>query len=129
MRASIQENPRLKAAAEELRKAGGQVNEAVATALKGMEESAIFRHSRAAINKAGKAAYEASEPIRQTEVYKTVAAEITEALDDAATNTMHGGYIAREDRLRRRQARLAKVAKANQGLAVRGKKKVDEDPE
>lgn len=41
--ASIKENPRLAAAANELRKAGISINDAVGTALKGMEETAFVR--------------------------------------------------------------------------------------
>lgn len=59
-----------------------------------------------------------SEPLRSTDAYKAVAAEITEALDDAATNVQHGGYIEKEDRRRRREARLEKAGKAG-GLAAR----------
>lgn len=47
--ASIKENPRLAAAAEELRKAGLTVNDAVSTAMKGMEENALIRGSREAV--------------------------------------------------------------------------------
>lgn len=44
--ASIKENPKLAAAAEELRKAGIGLNDAVAHALKGMEETAFVRTVR-----------------------------------------------------------------------------------
>ena len=40
---SIKENPKLRAAAEELRKAGVQVGDAVTEALKSMEESEVMR--------------------------------------------------------------------------------------
>ena len=40
---SIKENPKLRAAAEELRKAGVQVGDAVSEALKSMEESEVMR--------------------------------------------------------------------------------------
>ena len=40
---SIKENPRLRAAAEELKKAGVKVGDAVAEALKTMEESELMR--------------------------------------------------------------------------------------
>lgn len=153
--ASIKENPRLQAAAEELRKAGLTVNDAVSHALKGMEENAIIRGSREAVSRTlppfpfrsppnkyslcsppqiykagaavGSAAMTASEPLRSTEAYKAVAAEITEALDDAASNVQHGGYVEKEDRRRRREARLAKAGRAT-GFGAR-KVKVEEDPE
>ena len=43
---SIKENPRLRAAAEELKKAGVKVGDAVSEALKTMEESEIMRAVR-----------------------------------------------------------------------------------
>ena len=43
---SIKENPRLRAAAEELRKTGVKVGDAVAEALKTMEESDLMRAVR-----------------------------------------------------------------------------------
>ena len=43
---SIKENPKLRAAAEELRKAGVQVGDAVSEALKSMEESEVMRAVR-----------------------------------------------------------------------------------
>lgn len=60
----------------------------------------------------------ASAPVRNTEAYKAVASEITEALENAATNTQHGGYVDKERRRRRRQARLEKVGRT-QGMAAR----------
>ena len=47
---SIKENPKLRAAAEELRKAGVQVGDAVSEALKSMEESEVMRAVRLWIN-------------------------------------------------------------------------------
>jgi hypothetical protein len=41
--ASIKENPRLKAAADDLRKSGAKVGDAVQEALKSMEESEFMR--------------------------------------------------------------------------------------
>ena len=43
MTSSIKENPRLRAAAEELRKTGVKVGDAVGEALKSMEESELMR--------------------------------------------------------------------------------------
>lgn len=70
----------------------------------------------------------ASEPIRNTEAYKAVASEITEALENAATNTQHGGYIDKEIRRRRRLQRLEKAGKGStQGMAARTRVKVEEN--
>ncbi len=43
---SIKENPRLRAAAEELKKTGVKVGDAVSEALKSMEESEVMRAVR-----------------------------------------------------------------------------------
>lgn len=75
----------------------------------------------------GSAAYSASAPVRDTEAYKAVASEITELLENAAMDTLHGGYVNKEARRRRRQARLEKIGKTD-GFAAR-KIKVEEDPE
>ncbi|GAA5990084.1 hypothetical protein JCM10908_005815 [Rhodotorula pacifica] len=127
--ASIKENPRLAAAAEELRKAGIGLNDAVSHALKGMEETAFVRTLSKSAKAVGTAAYSASAPIRDTEAYRAVAAEITDLLENATNDVQHGGYIDREARRRRREARLAKIGKSKEaGMAAR-RLKVDEDPE
>lgn len=46
MTSSIKENPRLRAAAEELKKTGVKVGDAVSEALKTMEESEVMRAVR-----------------------------------------------------------------------------------
>ncbi|GAA5958941.1 hypothetical protein JCM3765_000779 [Sporobolomyces pararoseus] len=125
--ASIKENPRLAAAANELRKAGISINDAVGTALKGMEETAFVRTLSKASRAVGDAAYTASAPVRDTEAYKAVAAEITDLLENAANDVQHGGYIDREARRKRRATRLAKIGK-EKGMAQR-RLKVEEDTE
>jgi len=136
----------LAAAANELKRAGISINDAVGTALKGMEETAFVRtvsrqsHSThrsgkslmvsiSQLSKAsravGDAAFTASAPVRDTEAYKAVASEITELLENAANDVQHGGYIDREARRKRRAARLAKIGKET-GMAQR-RLKVDED--
>ncbi|BGP41550.1 protein translocase subunit [Rhodotorula kratochvilovae] len=127
--ASIKENPKLAAAAEELRKAGIGLNDAVAHALKGMEETAFVRTLSKSARAVGDVALTASAPIRDTDAYKAVASEITELLENAAYDTHHGGYIDREARRRRREARLAKIGRSNEaGMAAR-RVKVEENPE
>lgn len=71
------------------------------------------------INKAGQVVYDASEPIRQTESYKMVAASVSEALEDVGSNTRYGGFIEKEARRRRREARLAKLGKDGFAKRVR----------
>ncbi|GAA5904171.1 hypothetical protein JCM6882_003967 [Rhodosporidiobolus microsporus] len=128
--ASIKENPKLAAAAAELHKAGVGLNDAVSHALKGMEETAFVRTLSKSARAVGGAAYAASAPVRETEAYKAVAAEITDLLENASMDTMHGGYVDKEARRRRRQARLEKIGKSEDGgFAARQRIKVEEDPE
>lgn len=75
----------------------------------------------------GSAAYSASAPVRETEAYKAVASEITELLENAANDVQHGGYVDKEARRRRRQARLEKIGKSEAGGFAARKIKVEED--
>lgn len=119
MTASIQENPRLRKAAEDLIRQGGKVNDAIAEAV---TESHIYR----GLSKGAARAYAASEPIRQTELYKAVA----HSVDDVLKDVKYGGFVDKEARRKRRQIRLAQIGK-DQGMAKQKRKqlKVEEDPE
>lgn len=70
--------------------------------------------------------YDASEPIRQTETYKVVSASVSEVLEDVGSNTRYGGFIEKEARRRRREARLKKLGR--DGMAKRPPK-MAENPE
>ncbi|EPQ56376.1 TIM44 subunit of mitochondria import inner membrane translocase [Gloeophyllum trabeum ATCC 11539] len=120
---SIKENPRLRAAAEELRKAGVKVGDAVSEALKTMEESEIMRAISRASSAVSDSVASATEPIRKTAAYKTLAETLTDALDDSFS-AKHAGFEEKEARRRRRQARLAKAGKEG-----RMGKRVQADPE
>ncbi|KAI0091738.1 mitochondria import inner membrane translocase TIM44 subunit [Irpex rosettiformis] len=123
---SIKENPRLRAAAEEMHKAGVKVGDAVSEALKSMEESelmrAISRASAAVSNTVGKA----TEPIRNTEAYKTFAETIVDAFDDSGS-AKHAGFEEKEARRNRRAARLAKAGKDSMGRG--GSRVIKSNPE
>ncbi|GJJ11255.1 hypothetical protein Clacol_005487 [Clathrus columnatus] len=123
---SIKENPRLRAAAEELRKGGMKVSDAVSEALKSMEESDLMRHISKASAAVSSAVGTATEPIRNTAAYKELRETVLDALDDSGT-ARHAGFEEKEARRARRQARLAKAGKKG-GLASRAKR-VDENPE
>ncbi|KAH7105845.1 import inner membrane translocase subunit tim44 [Auriculariales sp. MPI-PUGE-AT-0066] len=126
---SIKENPRLRAAAEELKKQGVKVSDAVGDALKSMEESDLARAISKASSAVASAVSQTTEPIRKTEAYKAFAETIIDALDDSGS-AKHAGYEEKEARRARRQARLAKLGK-QQGFAAaaRARQKVDENPE
>ncbi|KAJ3538161.1 hypothetical protein NMY22_g5281 [Coprinellus aureogranulatus] len=105
---SIKENPRLRAAAEELRKTGVKVGDAVGEALRTMEESEVMRAISRASTAISSTIEKSTEPIRKTEAYKTLAETLTEALDDSGS-AKHAGFEEKEARRLRRQKRLAKA--------------------
>ncbi|TFY83168.1 hypothetical protein EWM64_g858 [Hericium alpestre] len=107
---SIKENPRLRAAAEELRKTGVKVGDAVSEALKSMEESELARAISRASASISSTIASTTEPIRNTAAYKTLSETLIDALDDSGT-AKHAGFEDKEARRKRRQARLAKAGK------------------
>ncbi|EJD07340.1 import inner membrane translocase subunit tim44 [Fomitiporia mediterranea MF3/22] len=116
---SIKENPRLRAAAEELRKQGVKVGDAVSEALKSMEESDIMRAIGRASSAVSSKIASTTEPIRNTEAYKALADTVMDALDDSGS-AKHAGYEEKEARRQRRAARLAKAGKKG-GIAARNR--------
>ncbi|KAF9518018.1 hypothetical protein BS47DRAFT_1338909 [Hydnum rufescens UP504] len=108
---SIKENPRLRAAAEELRKQGIKIGDVVSDALKTMEESDIMRAISRASSAVSSTIASTTEPIRNTAAYKALSETVLDALDDSGSSR-HGGYEAKEARRKRREKRLAKAGKA-----------------
>ncbi|KZP01416.1 TIM44 subunit of mitochondria import inner membrane translocase [Calocera viscosa TUFC12733] len=123
---SIKENPRLRAAAEEMKKAGIRVGDAVSEAMKGLEESELMKGIARASAAVSSAVSSTTEPIRNTAAYKAMAEAVVEALDDSGS-TRHAGYEEKEVRRLRRQKRLAKAGKEG-GLAARTAR-TEENPE
>ncbi|KAI0675480.1 mitochondria import inner membrane translocase TIM44 subunit [Trametes maxima] len=121
---SIKENPRLRAAAEELRKTGLKVGDAVGEALRTMEESEIMRAISRASAAVSSTIDKTTEPIRKTAAYKTLSETIADALDDSGT-AKHAGFEEKEARRKRRQLRLAKAGKDS----IAGGARVKADPE
>ncbi|KDN41343.1 Tim44-domain-containing protein [Tilletiaria anomala UBC 951] len=83
--ASIKENPRLQAAAEQLRKNGGQVSAAVGETLKQMEDSELIKGLSAVSSRLARQLEDSTAPIRNTEAYKAFSQTITEAFDDGGS--------------------------------------------
>ncbi|KAF8626588.1 hypothetical protein AX15_004788 [Amanita polypyramis BW_CC] len=123
---SIKENPKLRAAAEELRKTGVKVGDAVSEALKTMEESEVMRAISRASAAVSSTIEKSTEPIRNTAAYKVFAETLVDALDDSGS-AKHAGYEEKEARRLRRQRRLAKAGK-NNGLGPAGRR-IEADPE
>ena len=122
-----QENPRLRAAAEELKNCGVKIGDAVSEALKTIEESELARVVRrpslsptAAVSST---IATMTEPIRNTAAYKTLAETLVDGLDDSGT-AKHAGFEEKDVRRARRQLRLAKAGKEG-----RIKARVVADPE
>ncbi|KDR80676.1 hypothetical protein GALMADRAFT_241052 [Galerina marginata CBS 339.88] len=109
---SIKENPRLRAAAEELKKTGVKVGDAVSEALKGMEESEVMRAISRATSAVSSAVEKSTEPIRNTAAYKQLADTVIDALDDSGS-AKHAGFEEKEARRRRRQKRLEKAGRSS----------------
>ncbi|KAG6850555.1 hypothetical protein H0H93_011754 [Arthromyces matolae] len=126
LQSSIKENPKLRAAAEELKKAGVKVGDAVSEALKTMEESDIMRAISRASAAVSSTIEKSTEPIRKTEAYKALSETLVDALDDSGS-AKHAGFEEKEARRLRRQKRLAKAGKGD-GLGP-ASKRVAADPE
>ncbi|KAJ7669191.1 import inner membrane translocase subunit tim44 [Mycena polygramma] len=122
---SIKENPRLRAAAEELKKTGVKVGDAVSEALKTMEESELMRAISRASTAISSTIDKSTEPIRNTAAYKTLSETLIDALDDSGS-AKHAGFEEKEVRRLRRQKRLEKAGRAS-GFAPSNR--VEENPE
>ncbi|CAE6513782.1 unnamed protein product [Rhizoctonia solani] len=103
---SIKENPKLRAAAEELRNNGIKISDAVGEAVRSLEASGFYQGITRATAAVSSAVATSTEPIRNTEAYKAISDAVAEALDDSGasryggwngTHTSHkGGYRVRE---------------------------------
>ncbi|OBZ66481.1 Mitochondrial import inner membrane translocase subunit tim44 [Grifola frondosa] len=122
---SIKENPRLRAAAEELRKTGVKVGDAVSEALKSMEESEVMRAISRASAAVSSTIASSTEPIRKTAAYKALSETVIDALDDSGS-AKHAGFEEKEARRKRRQMRLAK---AGRDSIARGGSRVKANPD
>ncbi|KAG9006115.1 protein translocase subunit [Tulasnella sp. JGI-2019a] len=114
---SIRENPRLRAAAEELKKQGIIVGDAVGEAIKAVEESELMRGLAKASSAVASAVATTTAPVRNTEAYKALAETVIDALDDSGSSK-YGGYEEKEARRKRRERRLLKAGRGG-GLHAR----------
>ncbi|KDQ19551.1 hypothetical protein BOTBODRAFT_41719 [Botryobasidium botryosum FD-172 SS1] len=123
---SIKENPKLRAAADELRKQGVKVGDAVAEAVKTMEESDVMRALSRASAAVSSTISTTTEPIRKTAAYQALQETVLDALDDSGSSK-YGGYEEKEARRKRREQRLLKAGRGG-GLATKSSR-VTADPE
>jgi import inner membrane translocase subunit TIM44 len=116
----IQNNPRIQAAAADLKRRGISVSEAIS---KSLEDSGVLDAIRSSYGWAASTAARATQPVRDTAVYKALAASIEETFDDTTgAGSRYGGYEEKESRRRRREARAKKAGKTPT-------KRVQENPE
>lgn len=62
----------------------------------------------------------ATAPVRNTEAYKALAESVSEVFDDSST-LKYGGFMEKDIRRKRRQARLEKLGRAGMGVGSRVK--------
>ncbi|SPO31079.1 related to TIM44 - mitochondrial inner membrane import receptor subunit [Ustilago trichophora] len=125
---SIKENPKLQAAADALRKSGGQVGDAVGATLKQMEESELIKGLGAISSRLARGLEDSTAPIRNTEAYKQLSETLTEAFDDGGSALRI--YVDKdkdvaEVRRIKREARLRKIGRPMPSKDVDSKEAAD----
>jgi import inner membrane translocase subunit TIM44 len=105
----IQNNPRIQSALAEMKSRGISASEAINKAL---EDSGVIHAIRASYGWASDAASRATQPVRDTAVYKAIAESVEDAFDDeTGLSSRYGGYMEKEARRRKREARAKKAGK------------------
>lgn len=105
----IQNNPRIQAALTDLKSRGISASEAISKAL---EDSGVIYAIRASYGWASDTALRATQPVRDTAVYKAIAASVEDTFDDeTGLASRYGGYMEKEARRRKREARAKKAGK------------------
>ncbi|KAJ9474969.1 Mitochondrial import inner membrane translocase subunit TIM44 [Pseudozyma hubeiensis] len=126
---SIKENPKLQAAADALRKSGGQVGDAVGATLKQMEESELIKGLGAISSRLARGLEDSTAPIRRTEAYKQLSETLTEAFDDGGSALrifVDKDKDAAEVRRIKREARLRKIGRPLPSKDVDSKEAAEE---
>ncbi|CAE6417278.1 unnamed protein product, partial [Rhizoctonia solani] len=121
---SIKENPRLREAAEELKRNGIKISDAVGEAVRSLEASGFYQGITRATAAVSSAVATSTEPIRNTDAYKAISEAVAEALDDSGASR-YGGYEEKEVRRKLREKRLSKAGM--QGGMARAQR-IKEDP-
>lgn len=76
-----------------------------------------LKKSRDAVSSA---AATATAPVRNTQAYKALAESVSEVFDDSAASR-YGGFLEKEVRRKKRQARLEKLGRNGMGVGSRVK--------
>lgn len=105
----IQKNPRIQSALSDLKARGISVSDAINRSL---EDSGVISAIRSSYGWASDTAVRATAPVRETAVYKAIAASVEEAFDDdTGAGSRYGGYEEKEARRKRREIRAKKAGK------------------
>lgn len=118
--ASIKENPKLRAAAEEMKRQGLRISDGVSDALQQVEDSEFMRQLTKTSAAISQGVTTATAPVRNTAAYKALSESVVEAFEESSR---YGGYEDREVRRKRREERLRKA-----GLSGK-RKRVEANPE
>lgn len=113
---SLKENPKLQAAAAQLKQSGGKVGDAVGEALKQLEESELARALGAVGRGIANVADKTTAPVRNTDAYRNFSSTLAEAFDDGGSalrmyDDQAEANDARHARAARRAARLKRIGR------------------
>ncbi|KAI5819659.1 hypothetical protein BZA77DRAFT_275405 [Pyronema omphalodes] len=102
--------------AEVAGKVGGKVAEGLGHTASAVGKGAqwtwntpVVKAGRVVVKTAGEGVAKATEPVRETKVYKDVTGNIKEVIDDGASSR-YGGFLEKEERRRQRELRESKNA-------------------
>jgi import inner membrane translocase subunit TIM44 len=118
--ASIKENPKLRAAAEEMKRQGLRISDGVTEAMQAVEESEFMRQLTKTSAAISQGVSTVTAPVRNTAAYKALSESVVEAFEESSR---YGGYEEKEIRRKRREERLRKA-----GLSGK-RKRVEANPE
>ncbi|KAI9636579.1 import inner membrane translocase subunit tim44 mitochondrial precursor [Dioszegia hungarica] len=105
----IQKNPRIQASLADMKRRGISVSEAINRSL---EDSGVINAIRSSYGLVSDVATRATQPVRDTAVYKAIAASVEEAFEDeTGMGSRYGGYEEKEERRRKREMRAKKAGK------------------
>jgi import inner membrane translocase subunit TIM44 len=106
----IKNNPRIQASLADLKKRGISVSDAINRSL---EDSGVINAIRSSYGLVSDVAARATQPVRDTAVYKAIAASVEEAFEDeTGMGSRYGGYEEKETRRRKREMRAKKAGKS-----------------
>jgi hypothetical protein len=104
--ASIKNNPKLREAAEQMKRSGLRISDGVTEALQAVEESEFMRQLAKTSAAISQGVSTATAPVRNTQAYKALSESVVEAFEESSR---YGGYEEKEVRRKKREERLRKA--------------------